>query len=256
MNATQPQMSRYLSLWHARGADTLSFAVKPAHVFTPSSGQAQMEQLAADVRADLNTNGLRPIVFHQMSAGAYMYGQLLRSLQGDGTTPDVRADPDDVLLRCVTGQVFDSTPISIEDIARGTAKLFGDGAVREAVLGGAASAYLAATKNTAGVHFRAANAAFHDNPIASPSLWLYSKADATLDVADCSRVAGLWRSRHDVEVLEGVWSDAKHIQLLRNDPDKYNAEIDRFLARTKALSLPTDEAAYMPAEREPLEASA
>ena len=182
MNATYSQMSKYVSIWHERGADTLAFAVKPSHVFQPTSGQQHMEQLAADVRTDLLANGERPIVFHFSSAGAYMYGQLLRSLH-DATTGESVSE--DVLLRCITGQVFDSTPISIEDIARGTAKLFGDGLVREAVLGGAANAYLAATKNTSGVHFRAASLAFHDNPVPAPSLWLYSKADATLDPADC-----------------------------------------------------------------------
>ena len=49
MNATKSQMSKYLALWHSRGADTLSFSVKPAHVFQPTVGQQQMEQLKQQI---------------------------------------------------------------------------------------------------------------------------------------------------------------------------------------------------------------
>lgn len=230
MGAKPSQMDKYLSLWHERGADTLSFAVGPMHVLFPSRGMAVMDAVTMAVRDDIERAGKRPIIFHHMSVGGYLFGQWLRTLERDG-----RSSANDPLLQSVTAQIFDSPP-DVNGIANGAARSMGVGGIREVVFTQALRLYLALTRDTAGVHHRAASDAFHANSVRAPALWFFSRADEVSRHQDCERVAGLWRSS-GIDVTQVVWDNTPHIQHFRVDPERYVAELDRFLERTGALAL-------------------
>jgi hypothetical protein len=269
MGAKSSQMDKYLSLWHARGADTYSFAVGPMHVLFPSRGMAVMEAVTAGVREELERGGERPIIFHHMSVGGYLFGQWLRALERDGRSSD-----NDTLLRSITAQIFDSPP-DVNGIANGAARSMCDerypnpdtqshasstprrdaalnsalwlthssnptrgrgiGGVRELVFALALRLYLALTHSTSGVHHRAASDAFHANTIRAPALWFYSRSDEVARHQDCARVAGRWLTS-GIDVTQVVWENTPHIQHFRVDPERYVSELDSFLERTRALA--------------------
>jgi hypothetical protein len=193
-----------------------------------------MEEVVAAVRGELLARGERPIVFHQMSVGGFLYGQWLRTLERDGLLHSGDGEDcdgsDDLVLRNIAGQVFDSPP-DMNGIADGIAKSMGIGGVRESMIRSAVSCYLRATEASAGKEYAASSAAFRANPIDAPSLWYYSHGDDVSRAEDCAEVAGGWRAR-GAEVHEVVYGpESPHIQHLRTDPDRYSSRLDAFLAK-------------------------
>ena len=90
--------------------------------------------------------------------------------------------------------------------------------------------YLFLTRHGAGVKYRAASAALHDNPIQVPSIFFYSKSDPVAEHTACSRVADLWRSRGN-DVREVVWDESPHIAHAKLDGARYFSELEGFLEK-------------------------
>jgi len=218
MGAKESQMRRYLSLWHERGCDTLSYAVGPQHVLMPTKGQAHMAELMGSVRDDIVARGPRPVIFHHMSVGGYLFGQMLRNLKEDGAFEPGAEDP---LLDCVTAQIFDSPP-DVHSIADGIPRSMGMGPLGVSLLPGVVSTYLRATRDGAGVHHRAASDAFHENLVRAPSPWHYSHADNASQSADPQPLTRLCRAGR-TDVTEVVWDDTPHSQHYRMDPARRSA---------------------------------
>ncbi len=104
----------------------------------------------------------------------------------------------------------------------------GIGGLGEKIIEKSARAYLKLTENSAGVMHKASSAAFHDNAVAAPALWFYSKADPVSEWQDCETVINKWKAK-GTRVQECVWEDTPHIQHARVDPDRYFGTLDAFL---------------------------
>lgn len=109
------------------------------------------------MRKEIERSGPRPILFHHMSVGGYLFGQWTRSLARDGALEPgsehaplldcitAQAHPPALHLACISPasrlhlacispasppQIFDSPP-DVNGIAEGAAKSMGIGGVRE-----------------------------------------------------------------------------------------------------------------------------
>ena len=104
MGAKERQLNPYISFYHSKNIDTLSFAVGPKHVLFPSDSKKQMEAVINFISntSDPNINTPSCILFHHFSVGGFLYGLLLLLLK-----EDKRFDSFTPLIRA---QIFDSPP--------------------------------------------------------------------------------------------------------------------------------------------------
>ena len=104
MGAKERQLNPYISFYHSKNIDTLSFAVGPKHVLFPYDSKKQMEVVIDFISNPSDPRITAPscILFHHFSVGGFLYGLLLLLLKEDkrfdSFTPMIRA------------QIFDSPP--------------------------------------------------------------------------------------------------------------------------------------------------
>lgn len=166
-------MKPYLSFYHERGIDTLSFAIGPFHILDPNQAYAQMEMVLDAAFLSKYSNDAPKesdsipdsIIFHHFSVGGFLYGQALRVLLEQ---PDRFANSQ----KKIVAQIFDSPP-DFTGIAAGVSKSMGIGPPWETIIEKMLRGYLKLTTNTSGVGHRASSKAFHENFIQAPSLWFY-----------------------------------------------------------------------------------
>lgn len=233
MGAKERQMKPYLSFYHERNIDTISFAVGPNHVLFPAKAMEQMEAVLSTVAEAHNhaddsdqsdkkkINKPSSILFHHFSVGGFLYGQAIIAMQKHAHLNNFHSS--------IKAQIFDSPP-DYQNIPKGISRSMGIGGVVEKVIEKVARGYLKVTENSAGVMHRASSHAFHENSIAAPSLWFYSKADPVSDWQDCVTVTSKWKAK-GTEVEECVWDHTPHIQHARIDPDRYFGTLDKFLKK-------------------------
>lgn len=227
MGAKERQLNPYISFYHKRNIDTLSFAVGPKHVLFPSDSKEQMEKVMDFISNTASSEIKSPscIIFHHFSVGGFLYGLLLLSLKEsnrfESVTPLIKA------------QIFDSPP-DYKSIASGMARSMGFSGLGQLAVENAAKVYLKLSENSAGVLHRASSAAFHGNEIAAPSLWFYSKADPVAKFEDCITVIDKWKSR-GTRVDQCVWDDTPHIQHARYDPERYFGTLEAFLQESNVI---------------------
>ena len=217
MGAKPSQLKRYTSYYHAKGIDTLSFAVGPGHVLFPKTSLEHMKKVVNEAISLKPTD----IIFHHFSVGGFLFGQMLRYLQQN-------SEQNEFIRKRVRAQVYDSPP-DFNGIADGVSASIGlNNPVIRISVKTIMISYLTITSQSAGVEHRASSNAFHNNDIEAPALWFYSKADPVASFKDCETVIANWRGR-GTHVEECVWDNTPHIQHGRVDPDRYFGTLDTFL---------------------------
>lgn len=238
MGAKERQLRPYVNFYHARGIDTLSFAVGPTHVLMPNTALTHMERVLSAAKnpqkggkdrelAVTSGQELQKVIFHHFSVGGFLYGQMLRLIsEKDAQHGDVQ--------NLIRAQIFDSPP-DFRGIAKGVSRSIGVGAPVSVAVELLLRGYLKATEGTSGVVHRKASEAFHNNHLThAPSLWYYSKADPVADWKDCATVISKWQAS-GMHVEECVWDDTPHIQHARFDPERYFGTLDKFLVQAKVI---------------------
>eukprot|EP01036_Dinobryon_divergens_P028536 gene28536-37494_t len=228
MGAKERQLNPYISFYHSKNIDTLSFAVGPKHVLFPSDSKKQMEAVIDFISNPSDPSITAPscILFHHFSVGGFLYGLLLLLLKEDKRF--------DSFIPMIRAQIFDSPP-DYKSIASGMARSMGFTGIGQNIVEFSASAYLKLTENYAGVLHRASSAAFHGNEVPAPSLWFYSKADPVSKFEDCNIVIEKWKAR-GIQVQQCMWDDTPHIQHARYDPKRYFGTLEAFLLENKIIS--------------------
>lgn len=166
--ASDRTIQRYLDIYRARGCDVLWFPVHPLHILIPQSGRNLGERVLSI--AELLLLHKRKLIFHLLSAGAYMFGQMLDVLcQQPRSFTRIR--------ECVVGLVFDSV-VDVVGIPAATADIFGfrKGSFGWGFIHAVLNGYFIATSPLtrskllrASGHVRALPKEFHH----LPQLWLY-----------------------------------------------------------------------------------
>lgn len=229
MGAKANQMKPYLHFYHKHGIDTISHAVGPAHVLFPERAAEHMDRVLSYAMNPESTSpppAPRDLIFHSFSVGGFLFGTGLKLMSQN---PTKYAN----LPKSIKVQVFDSPP-DYHSIATGLSKSMGLGVLTEKIVEHAAAAYLKATADTSGVIHRETSEIFHNNHIAAPSLWFYSKADPVSRWEDCETVIEKWRKR-GTHVDSCTWENTPHIQHGRHDPEKYFGTLKSFLVERNLI---------------------
>jgi hypothetical protein len=196
-------LRKYTTLYTKRGVDVLAVMLKPEHVYKPVSLGRRTTETIVDALTAANTIE-RPLLIQGFSAGAYMYGNLL-------TTLDARGSAGLAFTKRIKGFIFDS-PVDIDGVPFGLSRaIFGnesEGTIRqrlvEAVLATCLSPRLPMRQ-----YYQASSDAMHgktfaagfSSPIPVPAAFLYSDADSVTISKDIRAVTGKWRAvGADVEV--------------------------------------------------------
>ncbi len=235
MGAKERQMKPYLSFYHDRNIDTISFAVGPNHVLSPEKAMKQMEAVlnyVQDAHNQQESSGPKSsigkpsaILFHHFSVGGFLYGQAIQAMKAHSHLNDFASN--------IKAQIFDSPP-DYQNIPKGISRSMGIGGIVEKIIEKSAEAYLKVTYDSAGVMHRASSHAFHENQIPAPALWFYSKADPVCDWNDCVTVTSKWKAK-GISVEECVWEHTPHIQHGRVDPERYFGTLDSFLKKNNVI---------------------
>ena len=96
--------------------------------------------------------------------------------------------------------------------------------------------YLRAMDSPVTSHYRRSSAAFHDTPVLSPALMLYSRRDSVALVGDVERVAATWASRgggggggpSGMAVARKLF-DSPHVLHYQQNPEEYVRALNVFL---------------------------
>ena len=120
MGAKQKQLKPYLTFYHDKGINTLSFAIGPKQVLFPQSASDQMETVLNEIikleAKEAKENRSLKILFHNFSVGGFLFGQMLRRMESH---PEKYGK----LKSIIVAQVFDSPP-DFNGIATGVSKRY------------------------------------------------------------------------------------------------------------------------------------
>ena len=235
--ATERTIPRYLDLYRAQGCDVLWFPVHPMHIMLPGTGVGLAERVLA-ITELLLLHG-RQLVFHLMSAGAYMFGQMMQAMAR-------RPGGYSRIKECMSGVVFDS-PVDTVGIPTAAADILRTrpGQLKWRLIHGILGAYFALTYPlTMGKLRRASNnvkdggASSNNDWFASvPQLWLYSDDDrvASPEVIE-EIVENLQRIGVDVETYK--WDSSEHVKHIVEHSEEYARLVLQFMRNKLGMPEP------------------
>lgn len=222
----QRAMRKYATLYTTRGVDVVAVLLKPEHVYMPVTyGRATTEKI---VDALSTAEAIeRPIMIQGFSAGAYMYGNLLSTL-------DARGSDGVAFTKRIRGFCFDS-PVDLDGVPFGLSRAMlgnsSEGTPPQIFIQMLLAAYLSPNLPMR-QYYQASSDAMHGkefaagftSPFAVPSAFLYSAADSVTVPADIQRVCDKWRAAgSDVEQVE--FDGSAHVSHLLQDPQRYEAVV-------------------------------
>ena len=219
-------MRKYTSLYTQRGVDVVAMLLRPEHVYRPVSQGRQATEQVVDALTAADTIE-RPLLIQGFSAGAYMYGNLL-------TTLDARGAAGVAFTQRIKGFVFDS-PVDLDGVPFGLSRaMFGndsEGTVRQQMVQKLLELYLSPSLPMR-QYYQASSDAMHgkdfsagfSSPLPVPSTFLYSDADTVTVSDDIRAVTGKWRARGS-DVEEVTFDGTKHVMHLQSYPDEYEAAV-------------------------------
>ena len=175
--ATERTIPRYLDLYRAQGCDVLWFPVHPMHILFPGTGESLAQRVLAITELLLLRS--RRLIFHLMSAGAYMFGQMLQVMsRRPGGYSRIKEN--------IAGIVFDS-PVDTVGIPTAAADILNaqPGQFMWRLVHGVLGGYFGLTYPLTMARLKRASGNVKDGGKSSgnewlmdtPQLWLYSQDD-------------------------------------------------------------------------------
>ena len=164
----------------------------------------------------------QPVVFHTLSVGGYMYGEVLVNIRNH---PEKYGD----FGQRIHGQIFDSV-IDFYGIPRGVANASTRNEKHRAQIKRLVEWYMNTFKAATTSYVRASQA-FHDNDFRTPSLFIYSHGDPVSHPDHYETLAQTWREANiAADTLH--WTDAPHVSTFKMYPKKYSDQVIEFLQKT------------------------
>ena len=221
-------MRKYTSLYTQRGVDVVAVLLRPEHVYKPVTRGRHATEVIIDALTAIDTIE-RPVLIQGFSAGAYMYGNLL-------TTLDARGEDGLAFTKRVRGFVFDS-PVDVDGVPFGLSRaIFGnnsEGTLQQRLVQTALEVYLS-PRLPMRQYYQAASEAMHgttfasgfSSPLPVPSAFLFSDHDSVTVTQDILDVTGKWRAVGSA-VEEINFDGTKHVMHLQSYPEEYERAVAR-----------------------------
>jgi len=216
--AKSKHIHKFGDFYLSKGFDVLHIKVGARQILWPPVAQSVVSQIIDFVNSP--TRKSQPILVHGFSVGGYLYGETLVRICEDAA---LKAS----MTKRVKGQVFDS-PVDFEGVPRGVGKAVTSVPPAQIAIKTTLEAYMALFKTQVTEHYKRSSQAFHDNPLITPSLVFYSKADPIGIPGPIEDVIRCWKET-GAPVWTRWWADTPHVGHYLRDPITYTAELNTFL---------------------------
>ena len=201
-----------------KGFDVLHVKVSPRQVLWPPLAHSVVTEIIEFITSPVRHR--QPVLVHGFSVGGYLYGETLNHIMSD---PHLSTS----MSQRVRGQVFDS-PVDFEGVPRGVGMALSDFRPVQVAIKSSLDAYTALFHHQVTAHYHKSSQMFRDNPLRTPSLVLYSKADVVGTPGPIESLIATWRSR-GVPVFSRCWEMSHHVGHYVRDPINYITALNEFL---------------------------
>jgi len=128
----------------------------------------------------------------------------------------------------IIGQVFDS-PVDFAGIPHGVSNAATGNPLLRSFMKFSIISYLNLTNRYTQKVFTARSALFHNTPVRSPSLFLYSRDDAVANIRDIQTVENTWRDKLGMRVTSKCWNSSPHVSHFYVHQQEYIETLRSFL---------------------------
>lgn len=203
----------------AKGFDVLHIKVNPSQMLWPPHAQSVVAQILSFLTSPAHHS--QPILVHGFSVGGYVYGETLVQIMSN-------AELAESMSHRIRGQVFDS-PVDFEGVPRGVGMALSTLRPLQVAVKCFLDAYTSFFRRQVTDRYVLSEQTFHRNPLRTPSLVFYSKADVVALPAPIDSLIAMWREV-GVPVYTHCWENTRHVSHFHADPLTYTALLNQFLA--------------------------
>lgn len=184
------------------------------------------EEVASKVLNELTSaeNNHRPVIVHGFSVGGYLYSHVLNLMETSDKFSPVKDR--------IRGQVFDS-PVDFAGIPYGISNATSENPVLRWLMRSSIESYLAVFARYTTKVYLAHSHLFHNNPVRSPALFLFSKDDKIADVNTCQACADHWKDKLNMNVRQKCFDSSPHVSHFYVHNKEYIEAVKNFLSDLK-----------------------
>jgi len=214
----------YVCLCTGNGLDVVHIKVSARQILWPPLAQSVVSDIIKFITSPAHHR--QPILVHGFSVGGYLYGETLNHIISD-------AQLTQSFSQRIRGQVFDS-PVDFEGVPHGVGMALSDVRPVQVAIKSSLNAYTSLFHRQVTSHYHQSSQTFRQNPLRTPSLLLYSKADVVGTPGPIESLIATWRSV-GVPVSCRCWEKSRHVEHYLRDPVNYILELKQFLVSVGLL---------------------
>jgi len=217
--AKSRHLHKYGELYHQHGADVITVKLEVMEILRPKKA----EQVAAKLLNELTSaeNIHRPVIVHGFSVGGYLYSHVLNLME--------KLDKFSPVKSRIRGQVFDS-PVDFHGIPYGISNAASENPFVRWLMKSSIESYLALFARYTTKVYVAHSHLFHNNPVRSPALFLFSKDDKVADVNRCQACADHWKVKLNMNVRQKCFESSPHVSHFYVHNKEYTQAVKDFLS--------------------------
>ena len=167
-------------------------------------------------------NNDKQIVIHGLSVGCYLYSHVLKKMETIEKYKTVK--------KRIRGQVFDS-PVDFAGVPYGISNAISENFLLRFLMTSSIRGYLKLTSKYTHDVYTAQSTLFHNNPVRTPSLLLFSEDDRIADVDTCQACADYWKDSLGMDVHTKRWKSSPHVSHFYVHNKEYSEAIANFMRR-------------------------
>ncbi|XP_068672249.1 transmembrane protein 53-like [Montipora foliosa] len=219
--AKSRHLHKYGELYHKYGADIITVKLEVMEILRPRKA----ELIATKVLKELTSaeNKDRPVVVHGFSVGGYLYSHVLKLMENLDMFSPVK--------QRILGQIFDS-PVDFQGVPRGISNAASKNPLIRWLMRSSIELYLRLVHYTSKVYL-AQSHLFHNNPVRSPALFLFSKGDKIADFKTCQACADFWKEELNMDVRQICFESSPHVSHFYLHNEEYTQAVTDFLRVVK-----------------------
>ena len=186
----------------------------------------QAELIATKVLNELTSaeNKDRPVIVHGFSVGGYLYSHVLNLME--------KLDKFSPVKKRILGQVFDS-PVDFHGIPFGVSNAAAENPFLRWLMRSSIEFYLTVFARYTTKVYVARSHLFHNNPVRSPALFLFSKDDKVADVKACQACADRWKETLNMSVSQVCFESSPHVSHFYVYNKEYTQAVKDFMSAVK-----------------------
>lgn len=222
--AKSRHLHKYGELYHQHGADVITVKLEVMEILRPQKAEMVATKVLNQLTSPENKN--RPVLVHGFSVGGYLYSHVLNLME--------KLDKFSPVKERILGQVFDS-PVDFDGIPYGVSNAASQNPFIRWLMKSSIESYLTIFAKYTSKVYVAHSQLFHNNPVRSPALFLFSKDDKIADVKTCQACADYWKEKLNMSVNYVCFDSSPHVSHFYVHNREYTQAVKDFL---KVVNVP------------------